>query len=85
MMSTAEMATAAIKGTFDKFDACIGIANWIEAQIDDDHDELQYHPESLFTDAHLFSKNESIREDLCRARELISEACQLCQNALAAV
>ncbi len=48
MTSTAEMATTAIKGRFDKFDACVGVANWIESQIDEDHDEWipsHYYPE----------------------------------------
>ncbi len=82
-MSTADCAAFTVTGGWDVFDRASGVADWIEEHIEQ---PIEYHPgDGLFAEAHLFDPNEQARLNLQRARELISEACTLCQGAMAAL
>ena len=90
-MSIMGTAAVVIGGAFDAFDRASGIADHLLETMDKleklgelDMD-IEFHAPTLLTDAHLFDPAAEARLQLMHAKELIREACDICQNISAAI
>lgn len=97
-MGISEATAASISGVWDIFDRAVGVTTWIERMMSE---ILQEEPCELHTETnamiaglfgaepqagmHLFDPNRARLEDLERARQMINDACLICQNVLAEI
>jgi hypothetical protein len=93
-MGTLDAGAAIIHGLFDRFDRCNALVLWLENTIRAGDDEIELHAPSeedanlmaLFgreVKPHFVNRKEMLLAELERARQLINEACQICQNVMA--
>lgn len=94
-MGTLDMGAAVIGGLFLRFDHCVAVVDWLKKTIEDDEDEVELHAPTeedaalmaLFgreIKPHLVNRKKMLLDELERARQLIREAEQTCQNVMAA-
>lgn len=84
-MSALDVAQATLQGTYDAFDRCTDLADYVATQITERPCTLQLQAglvDDFFSsvpdeDMYLFDPQQGMREQLARAKELIEEARQL--------
>lgn len=85
-MGTLECGAMVIRGYFDIFDRAIGAIEHIEGVLVERDIPTQLHvPTAMNPDmpAHVFDPKGECLADLGRAKEMITEACQIAQNVAA--
>ena len=85
-MGALECGAMVMKGYFDVFDRAIGAIEHIEGLLVKQDIPTQLHvPTPMNPDmpAHIFDPSAEMQADLGRAKEMVSEACQIAQNVLA--
>lgn len=85
-MGVLECGAMAIRGTFDAFDLAIGVIEHLEGLVVQQEMPTQLHvptPQTPEFPAHLYEPKVQLLADLSRAKELVTEACQITQNVAA--
>jgi hypothetical protein len=83
-MGTLDCGAMVIRGYFDCFDRCIGAIEHIESLLA----PVQLHvPTPMNPDmpVHTYDEHEQERIELCRAKQMIEDACQIAQEVMARI
>lgn len=84
-MSAGDAYVATVSGIFDRFDIAAGVADWVARMVRDAELPVEFHVSAGTTkvNPHFYDREQDYLDRLEEARDLVFQACRICQEILA--